>query len=137
VNQSGYILCKSKRKVKIRRQNRKQVNEISCFDVAEVVKGPSVAGKAERWVPFGEPYQERVVSMLPGSNAPLAFDPYYSPPPPPPQFSPQQYFQPPQPPPAAYAAGTPMILPVIANQEKQEQNSKARVFYLTIPGIFS
>lgn len=84
------------------------------------------AEKSARWLPFGDPYQERLVSMLPGSDmamAPMAYD--Y--PPQQPAYMPQpQYFQPPPPPPAPYAM-PPVVVPVITNQEKQEQKSKVQI----------
>jgi hypothetical protein len=82
------------------------------------------AEKSARWVPFGDPYQERLVSMLPGSDlpmAPMGFD--Y--PPQQPAYMPQaQYFQQPPPAPQAAYAVPPVVVPVITNQEKQEQKSK-------------
>jgi hypothetical protein len=83
--------------------------------------------RSERWIPYGEPYQERLVSMLPGSEipmAPMAFNNYPQQPPP---YMPQaQYYQPPPPPQPAQYANPPVVIPVIANQENQEQKSKVR-----------
>jgi hypothetical protein len=62
--------------------------------------------------------------MLPGSDlpmAPMGFD--Y--PPQQPAYMPQaQYFQQPPPAPQAAYAVPPVVVPVITNQEKQEQKSK-------------
>ncbi|XP_059489996.1 uncharacterized protein LOC132205132 isoform X2 [Neocloeon triangulifer] len=95
------------------------------FGIAQL----ETAGREARWAPYGEPYQERVVSMLPGTDFPPSFppwsplNPFEYPPPAPPSipfpYGPLAQYYPPPPPPQP-----PVVIPVVANQEKQEQNSK-------------
>ncbi|CAB3371201.1 Hypothetical predicted protein [Cloeon dipterum] len=77
--------------------------------------------RSPRWVPSSDPYQERVVSMLPGSDflypAPPASPFDFAPP-----LMPAQFYQPPPQPPPQQPA--PIIIPVPSNSEKQEQSSK-------------
>jgi len=89
------------------------------------------AEKSARWVPFGDPYQERVVSMLPGSDLPMAPMGYGYPPQQPAYMPQAQYFQQPPPAPQAAYAVPPVVVPVITNQEKQEQKSKVQKIYET------